>query len=153
MGAPCGPEVLPSELDSKPALDHRVRDMFELRRRDFLAPLGGTAAGISQAFPVEKNDVPTIGFSAREHATSRAILPPPLSEAWRREGFVAGRNLRICLVNGLNGNVTGISNGRRWHPSGCSYCTIVPAPAGMAMLANSSSPYFEHARMEKTFDA
>jgi hypothetical protein len=40
--------------------------VFELRRRDCLALLGGTAAGISQAFAVETNEIPTIGFlSAR----------------------------------------------------------------------------------------
>jgi len=67
--------------------------VFELRRRDCLALLGGTAAGISQAFPAEPNEIPTIGFlSARARDESSDLTAARGLEA---DGFVAGRNLRI----------------------------------------------------------
>jgi putative ABC transport system substrate-binding protein len=69
--------------------------VFELRRRDFLALLGGTAAGISQAFPAEKNDLPTIGFLSARARDESSDLTAAFISGLEADGFVAGRNLQI----------------------------------------------------------
>ena len=185
--------------------------MFELRRLDFLALLGGTAAGISQAFPAEPNEIPTIGFLSARARDESSDLTAAFVRGLEADGFVAGRNLRIEIsVGGIQirtvtvaGNRSdrsaGIGNRRSRRRSfgscfavtavvpivfvsagdpiafglvsrlnrpngnltGISVITValapkrlqllhelVPAPAGMAMLANSSSPYFEQEKMD-----
>jgi putative ABC transport system substrate-binding protein len=181
--------------------------VFELRRRDFLALLGGTAAGISPAFVVEKNEIPTIEFLSARARDESSDLTAAFIKGLEADGFVTGRNLRIeyrwaefkyarlpsleadligrqvsviagvggahsrlalkavtsvvpivfvsagdpiafGLVSSLNrpnGNVTGISMITvALAPKRLQLLhELVPAPAGTAMLANSSSPHFE----------
>jgi hypothetical protein len=72
--------------------------VFELRRRDFLALLGGTAAGISQAVPAEKNEIPTIGFLSARARDESSDLTAAFIRGSEADGFVAGRNLRVDAI-------------------------------------------------------
>jgi putative ABC transport system substrate-binding protein len=186
--------------------------VFELRRRDFLALLGGTVAGISQAFPAEKNEIPTIGFLSARARDESSDLTAAFIRGLEADGFVAGRNLqieyrwaefkyerlpslaadligrRVSVIAAVGGAHSGLAlktvtsvvpivfvsagdpiafglvsslNRPNGNVTGISMITValapkrlqllhelVPAPAGMAMLTNSSSPYFEQEKMD-----
>jgi putative tryptophan/tyrosine transport system substrate-binding protein len=186
--------------------------VFELRRRGLLALLSGTAAGISQAFPAEKKESPTIGFLSSRARDASSDLTAAFIRGLEADGFVVGRELRIeyrwariqirtatvagsrpvrsqvSLIAAVGGAHSGLAlkavtsvvpivfvsagdpiafglvsspNRPNGNVTGISMITValapkrlqllhelVPAAAGMAMLANSSSPYFEREKID-----
>ena len=77
-----------------PSGDRRRGDRM-MRRRDFIAGLGGTVAGSCTAWSQQSSQAPVVGFLSPGTAKSRAITLAAVRRGLADEGFVEGRNVLI----------------------------------------------------------
>jgi putative tryptophan/tyrosine transport system substrate-binding protein len=66
-----------------------------IRRREFIAGLGGAAAAWPLAAPAQQPVLPVVGFLSAEFADDSKIFTVPFLQGLKEAGYVSGRNVAV----------------------------------------------------------
>jgi hypothetical protein len=69
--------------------------MFDMRRRDFIALLGGTAAAWPLTASAQQMPFPLIGFMSSRSSAESGYLVSAFRKGLSEEGYIEGRNVAI----------------------------------------------------------